>query len=755
MQQNAMDATGLKYHKQGTSCLFILIAFLYINYLQITLCNPAYASIEKQTSQDKKAMPWQIEAKQLAFYHDSQVMVGTGDAKVWRDDITITADEVSYDTKLNKAWAHGAVVIKLGEDILRGDEADFDLKTSTGTISSGQLFLKRNNVNLVADQIQKTGEEEYLATNAIFSTCPLPNQAWSFKSNDLKLTVTGQAVSNDTTFRVADIPLLYTPWMSVPINRYRKSGLLLPYFATSSRNGLELNIPYYWAISDSVDATFYQHIMNRRGWMEGVEMRYVFSENSKGIWRYNTLIDMLDDNDYNHDGYKRTAEKRYWLRGKLDQSLTNGMDLKLDVDYASDMDYLREFDEGPMGFDQSNKMFRRFFGRSLTERTDNIRPSIAQITKLDNDHFFGSELQYNRNLLPSEQDYTVQTLPRFVSHGYAQGFTSLPVFYGWDAHYVHYWRDRGDRIQRIYAEPQLSYPTQLGDYGNMVISAAMEETIYSATGTADDQDQTSKANRLLYRIDVDASTTLARTFALSDTEAIKHTIKPRLFFRHRPSEDQNNLPELDGLDRLEKMDRFTFSLLSHLTRKTKGSTSQFAYSDLFRFYLEQSYDSSKIPIGPPVISRYSLFDRIPRINKPVEEHFLSDMYGEIEWRPLPAISLRYDTTYNFYGKGVTSYNLWGNLVSQAGDKLGLAYRYNMIEDIDSLVLDLNLILTEKWSSIYETEWSFEHSDEIESTYGIRYTSNCWAVTGRFKKEREDSTIGVTIELLGLGGWSKD
>jgi len=754
-QLNEMDATESKYLSQSHSLMLRILVFFCANWLLCTFCPNVQAAMKKTETPGKKALPWQIEAEQLVFYHDSQVVTGTGNVRVWRDSLTITSDEMSYDTKLSKAWAHGAVVIRFGEDILRGDEAEFDLKTSTGTISSGQLFLKRNNVNLVADKIQKTGEEEYLADNAIISTCPLPKQAWSFRCSELKLTLTGQAVSRDTSFRVANIPLLYTPWLSIPINRYKKSGFLLPYFASSSRNGVELNVPYYWAITDSVDATFYQHVMNRRGWMQGVEMRYVFSEDTKGIWRYNTIIDMLDDEDFNHDGYRRTAEKRYWLRGKLDQTLASGIDVKLDVDYASDLDYLREFDEGPMGFDQSDRMFRKFFGRSLSERTDNIRPSTLQLTKLDNDHFLGSELQYNRNLLPSEQDNTVQTLPRLVSHGYARPLFDLPFLYDWDAHYVHYWRDKGDRIQRIYAKPQLHFPSQLGDYGDIVISAATEETIYSATGTADDHDQTSKANRLLYRVDVDASTTLARTFALTETEFLRNTIRPRLFFRHRPGDDQDNLPELDSLDRLEKMDRFTLSFLSHLSYKRPGTTSQFTYSDILRFYIEQSYDGSKIPIGPPVLSRYSLFDRIPRLNKAVEEHYLSDLYGELEWRPRQNIALRYDTTYNFYGKGVTSYNLWGNLSSQAGDRLGLAYRYNMVEAIDSLVLDMNLVLTEKWSGIYETEWSFEDSDEIESTYGLRYTSNCWSVTGHFKKERDDTTIGLSVELLGIGGWKND
>ncbi|MEA1991545.1 MAG: putative LPS assembly protein LptD, partial [Thermodesulfobacteriota bacterium] len=355
-------------------------------------------SSEFETSPSPGAEPWRIEALQLTYFHSSDVILGEGAVQVWRGDLKVCADRIMYDRHNATVWANGNVVIYLGMDVLKGTEGELDLNTSTGTVENADLFLQRNNIHLLAKQIWKTGPEEYQAKHATISTCPLPKQAWNFKCRDLKLTIGGMAFAKSSFFNIRDISVLYSPWVVLPINKYRKTGLLLPYFSTSKRNGAELNVPFFWAINDSMDATFYQHSMSKRGWMQGVEFRHVFSPEDKGILRYNFLVDTLEDDDFNNDGYTRGNEKRWWLRAKADQQLPWDFEAKLDADLLSDRDYLLEFDQGPMGYDETDNIFGKTFGRSLSDETDMIRPSTLQITKLAQDTFFGGEGRYNDNM---------------------------------------------------------------------------------------------------------------------------------------------------------------------------------------------------------------------------------------------------------------------------------------------------------------------------------------------------------------------
>ncbi len=692
---------------------------------------------EFETSPSPGAEPWRIEALQLTYFHSSDVILGEGAVQVWRGDLKVCADRIIYDRRNAMVWANGNVVIYLDMDVLKGTEGELDLNTSTGTVENADLFLQRNNIHLLAKQIWKTGPEEYQAKHATISTCPLPKQAWNFKCRDLKLTIGGMAFAKSSFFNIRDIPVLYSPWVVLPINKYRKTGLLLPYFSTSKRNGAELNVPFFWAINDSMDATFYQHSMSKRGWMQGVEFRHVFSQEDKGILRYNFLVDTLDDDDFNDDGYTRGNEKRWWFRAKVDQQLPWDFEAKVDVDTISDRDYLLEFDHGPLGHDETDKIFRETFGRSLSDETDLIRPSTLQITRLTQDMFFGGEGRYNDNMEVGEQDSTVQTYPRLVLHGFRKPLFSSPFYYDWATSYVHYWREVGLREQRLHMEPGVSLPLNLYNLADLILSGTVEETMYEVSGHDPKQRPDSHSNRLLYNLNADLSTTFGRTYCLSGEKTMRHSIRPGLTYQYRPSENQDDLPDIDALDRLEHTNRITISLLSFLSSKTPLGNNRFAYTDVIRFSLEQSYDTEEN-------SRDLPGEEDPR-------HF-SDIYAELDFKPFPNLFMRYDTSYNVYGKGFTKYNFLGRLSNSAGDRLDLEYRYNCLAHINEVNLEIHTAFSPSWYGMCKLKRNVAENSELESIFGLRYQSTCWALDGRFKKDTDETSFTFHLELLGIGGW---
>jgi LPS-assembly protein len=702
------------------------------------------AALSEEGGKPPGQEPWNIEALSLIFYHDTDVVIGEGAVRVWRGDLDVSADRMVYNRQAAKVWASGSVVIHFGQDVLTGTEGTLDLRTYTGTMDQAHLFLQRNNVHLLAKHIEKTGPEEYVAKDATVSTCPLPKQAWSFSCRDLELTIGGMAVATHSTFDIRKIPVLYSPWLAVPINRFRKTGFLLPHFSQSSRNGWEITVPFFWVINDSMDATFYQQPIGRRGWMEGEEFRYVFSPETKGIVRHNFLLDTLEDNDFNDDGDVRGNEKRWWLRAKADQSLPLGFEAKLDVDTISDRDYLEEFDDGPMGYGQTNKTFLREFGRSLAEETDPVRPSTLQITRVGADSFAGGAGVWNDHLIVGQQDATVQTLPALTLHGFKQRVFKTPLYYDWDTSYVYYWRETGIREQRLHVQPRVSMPVNLHGWADLLLSGTVEESIYDINGNDPEQSPTSNENRLLYNLEADLSTTVGRNFHLAGDRTLRHSIRPRVTFTHRPSVDQDDLPEIDRLDRLEATNRITWSLLSFLSSKMPVSTGRFAYSDLLRMRIEQSYDTEGIE------------DRFgeARFLEETRTQKFSDVYGEIEFRPLSFLYLRYDTTYSVEGEGFTTYNFLAHLSSSAGDHLDLDYRYGRLTDINEFNADLRLVFSDSWFGTYHLRRSLEESSELESAYGLRYQSSCWAVECGYKKDRDDTRFSCYVELLGIGGWGR-
>ncbi len=670
--------------------------------------------------------PWNIQARQLICYHRTGIIIGYGGVKVYRGAVSISADRMIYDQRRGRIRAEGSVVIHMAEDVLSGSRGEFNLNTSTGSIEDAHLFLKRNNVHLVAEKIRKTGPEEYRAHRAIISTCPLPRQAWSFRCRDLSLTVNGNVEATHATFNVRKLPIFYTPWIAVPLNRYRKTGVLIPSFSTSSRNGMELIVPFFWAINDSMDATFYQHPIENRGWMEGIEFRHTLSEDNKGIFRYNFLSDALKDNDYNKDGIVRSNKKRWWLRAKVDQKLPWNMKARLDIDTVSDKDYLQEFDQGPMSFFETNQQFKSEFGRSLADKTDVIRPSSLQVTRRFDNHFLAGELRYNDNLMPGEQDTTVQTLPRFAFYGFSQRLGRSNFYWDYKSSYTNYWRKDDIREQRIHLEPRISRPWKLG-WVDLVTSGSIQETAWAAYGQGT-QHPDNTSNRLLYLLQGDMSTTFARNYRENSKTRIRHSIRPRLLYQYRPNKDQDNLPDIDDLDRLAPLNKLTYSLLSFVSTRTVEDSGARVYQDILRFKLQQSYDFRD------------------------NDRPFSDLYAELEFQPYSLFYLRYDTTYNFYGSGFTTHNIWGRVSSKSGNRLNMSYRYGTTTHINQINLNLLAVLTHSLYGTYSVTRSFNTNTVISSSYGLGYRAACWSFRGTFTKNSYESKFVFYIELLGIGGW---
>ena len=75
------------------------------------------------------------------------------------------------------------------------------------------------------------------------------------------------------------------PYLIFPAKTTRQiRSSLSPLSYSRDKNGLDVEIPFYWAVSDSADATFFQRYLEKRGFKEGVEFRYFPSPDSFGIF---------------------------------------------------------------------------------------------------------------------------------------------------------------------------------------------------------------------------------------------------------------------------------------------------------------------------------------------------------------------------------------------------------------------------------------------------------------------------------------
>ena len=76
-------------------------------------------------------------------------------------------------------------------------------------------------------------------------------------------------------FKVLGMPVFYSPYLQFPIGDRRRSGLLIPNFHRSSKDGFAYSQPFYWNIAPNMDATITPTYYSRRGWQISPEYRFI------------------------------------------------------------------------------------------------------------------------------------------------------------------------------------------------------------------------------------------------------------------------------------------------------------------------------------------------------------------------------------------------------------------------------------------------------------------------------------------------
>lgn len=708
--------------------------------LYVTALPTNAIAIEGSASPDNQ--PWLMYADKVTTLEDGKIVIAEGNVILSRGDMEIKADYIRYNRMDNLAWAKGHLNITMGEDTLSGEEGEINLESQGGTVKPGRLFLKKNNVHLKAAEIVRVAEDQYSLKEAIITTCDGDHPAWRFSCSQLDVTVEGYAKARHSTFWVKSLPVAYSPYLILPAKTKRQSGVLFPEFSYGERDGLSFNLPLYWAIDPCSDATFYQHYLSNRGWMEGIEYRYAGDQNSKGILLANYLHDRLEDDDYNKDGIFRSSRNRWWIRGKIDQYLPLDIMTMLDLDLVSDRDYLQEFDDGLTGFTKTNQTFLNNFGRSLADKTALIRESTAQVNRRWTNFYLSGQCRYYDNLNRSERENTLQILPSINFLAARQIVPGTPLFYEGNADYIHYWRKQGIGMHRLDIYPKVYWPLRVGSYLDFQGLFGVRETVYDVKNYGDDsyaaQIQKDRPTRTLHNFQADLSTEVGRVFKLAGKSItkIKHTIRPSVVYDYLPAKNQDDLPNLDSVDRISSQNIVTYALTNYLTAKQVMDDGGSVYKDIFRVKLSQSYNIREERRLLAAGERRRAF---------------SNVFLEAELAPTNRIYARYDTSYDTYDSTCKSYNGLLRLSDKRGDSLSVDYRYTK-DSLHELNTGLSVPVTPAITVTYENRRSLDLDKNLESKAGLNYQAQCWGVSVQFSKTQEDRRFFVLFSLYGVGNF---
>jgi LPS-assembly protein len=721
-----------------TLIIILILLFLFCD-------NRGFAQdILKEALSTEDDSPLEIVAERIDYYEEGN-RIAEGNVVIKRGALKLSSDKVEIDRNNKVAKVPGEFLVESGEDILSGESAVFDLEEQTGKINAGKLFLTEGHYYINGDPIEKTGESTYRINDFRLTTCDGGTPVWSITGKEVRVPLEGYASIRGAAFRFHDVPILYVPYMVFPAKTERQTGLLLPSVGYSDLIGFEIEVPFFWAISDRADATFYERYMSDRGLMQGFELRYVSDMDSKGTYNFDILSDRIEEKDMNNPDqaelsqFPRTNSARYWLRGRTEQQLPWGVRARMDADVVSDQDYLREFEGGLVGFEERPDLVEEY-GRPLEEETSPTRRSAIRFSRDSQNYSLQALSSYYQRPEGFLNDTTPQPLmgmsfsllPRSIKG------LKIPLSFAINADYDYIWREFGIKGHNLSISPYLTYPARIGSYLEFESSLSYTRDMQWLGGNNLNIDTQS---RDAVNFQTGLSTIMERVYDKDwkEVKRIKHKLAPSLIYEYRYHKDENRYqPWFDPVDAEGNFNRLAFSLENFLDAKKVDEKGNVSYSQWGTLRIIQGYDIDearrdsdpgikKEPFEPLTAElTFSPFDRLYFDAEARWDHYTEDF-------TFADISLKFDMERS--GERKDEYRI-DYVYTDSGDK-GLSYYF-----------DVNIAKGFSVGSSLNRDIDMDH--DIEKGYWINYEAQCWEIRLGVEKRDNESRILLNFQLLGFG-----
>ena len=689
--------------------------------------------------------PVTIEADSISYDQGEDVYRASGQVSIVFSGGTLQAESVLLANGSNIASAEGRVKLRTATDILEGDKVVFDLTTNTGVVYSGKMFIAQNHFYLKGDTIEKRGEATYHIQGACLTTCDGDMPDWRFTAREMDVTVDGYGKFRDGKFFVKDVPILYLPYFLFPAKTTRQTGFLFPRLAYSrDKLGWDAELPFYLAISKSVDATFYQRYMDKRGFKEGAEFRYFLNKDSYGTIYGDYLRDTAQITEQagalSRDW--QTPQNRWSLYLQNYTVLQPGLYLRADIAKVSDNWYFRDFSSHNYYLDHyaqsSDKRFQRV---SFTADESLVfLESKARLVKDWSLYNLTALLSYTDNLTSDSNGATLQKYPEITVSGVKQSFLGTPVNLALSASYSDNYRQTGQGGNLVDVKPVFSLPLDVGGSLRLIPEVEARGSFWERN---DDffTDDNKRGQRTAYRLGLDATTSFFRDFTLAGrqtmdhtVEKVRHEIRPELIYAYVPYVDQSDLP--DFADVIAEQHSVTAAVTNTLVARLKEKNGATRYLEILRFKLAQGYDIKE--------ARRSMD------GSAAAGHPFGDMDVELDLKPSAslAFSVRNRLNVNSGRWAKSNYDL--KMTDTRGDAASIGYRYtaDLLEEIN---LTLRAFVTKTFDLSYVLKRNLLDRHDVRNALGFNYSRQCWSIGLSYADAASDRTITLSFSLNGLGG----
>lgn len=591
--------------------------------------------------------------------------------------------------------------------------------------------------------IRRFANKDYYLERATYSTCAPQDKAWDVEASSITIDdAKAVGLAKNATVRIRRVPVFYSPYLSFPTNKERKSGFLLPMVGYSNVGGFDFGLPYYWNIAPNYDMTLSPHSYSERGVMLGGEFRYLSSK-SAGVFRGSFLPqdraykNFLLNNVLSYPNLAGKSANRWAIGVNEYTRITPNLRLQVDAEQVSDDYYLQDFSAN----------WAQITQRQLLRQAD--------LTYTMDNWLFRGMVQSYQTLHPVNEP-PISSVYERVPQLLAQGtYSHLPLHsnlrllgqydqFNWPTNYWHaVERQEGPRIN---FNPILTTPF-IKPWGFFTPSVQVVETYYAVNNPRGRVNN--EYNRALPRYSLDSGLFFERSFSLNSTPYTQ-TLEPRVFYLNVPFQNQSQLPIYDsgymifnasqlfrtnrfsGFDRIGDTNQLSYAVTSRWLSDTTGAERANVTIGQIRYFADRRVELCQRAFGVCKAS-------------PLTIGYLSPTY---EYSPLTTRAI-----YHFNPKWAVSGDyVWDPAVratnnanldiryhpsTKAAINIGYSYLVNADRTYvknsgDNNDLHQGLVafawpITQKWSTIGAYSQNISKNYSMMSLVGVQYDSCCWAM----------------------------
>lgn len=620
----------------------------------------------------------------------------------------LSASQLDYNHATHELLAKHGLLFRGPHFIIKSGQVQFNLNQRSGVFTHNAFTLPQRNSRGSAQRIALAQAGTAELDEAQYTTCSPGDESWILKAKRIRIDQRkGVGTAHDAVLWFQHIPLFYLPYFQFPTDGRRHTGLLLPSFGESGRNGFDVRVPLYLNLAPNFDDTFTPRVLTHRGVQLNNDFRYLFKR-GKGSFDYHYM---------NHDRVE--GHERSFIRWEHEELLSHRLSLKVDFSQVSDINY---FDDFGGGYNNANGNIASNGGLATSSTPYLTRGAIltyhghapytiqlqaqsyqplAIITNPDNEPY---------KILP-ELSFNGITSHRFLNVG--AGFSSAIANF-----------TRSDSIQgqRLFMDPYLQWDL---DHDGWYVNSRVDGTYtrYALSGPLNGLPESPQ--RWLPEYSLGGGLKFERTTA----SGLLQTLEPKVFYLYVPYRNQSDLPIFDtglpdfdfselfarnrytGEDRIADANQVTSVLTSRLINPLTGRVRLSAsFGQIYRF------TAPRVALPGTPLPASGTSDYVGSIDYQLAKHWATE--GTIQW----------SAANSHIARGIVALQY----LSSAQQRLNIAYRYrqNLFNQADvSFVQPIG----NRWHIAGRLIYSIRNSSSLEAFGGLEYETCCWAIRGGVRR----------------------